>query len=277
MCGMLISFFKNSTISKNILRSMIYCLSIGSVFIVWYFGTKYKVDLYVRFENIPTPYEVGVQALHTIFSKGYVVNIIYSIRRILFGFFIAVFSGVILGVCAGRYKIVNLLLMPAIELLRPIPAIAWVPLSIMLWPGTESSIVFITFLGAFFPVLVNTLYGVQSMDGVLIRAAKSLGAGELSLVIYVILPGVLPAVFTGLEIGMGVAWVSLIAAEMIAGQFGVGYFTWESYSLVNYPSIVLGMITIGVLGLICSSGIRFIGSRIMPWEAFTHGGKHDKQ
>ena len=75
----------------------------------------------------------------------------------------------------------------------------------------------------------------------------------------VVLPGALPHIFTGLAVGMGVAWVSLIAAEMISGQFGVGYFTWEAYSLVNYPEIVLGMITIGVLGLLCSGAIRLVG------------------
>lgn len=249
-------------------------LSLCGVFAVWYFCTKYKLSFYIRFANIPTPHDVWVQTLQVFLSSDYLMNIYYSMKRILLGFIIATFLGVSCGVVIGKYNIIYRLTMPAIEILRPIPAIAWVPLSIMLWPGTESSIVFITFLGAFFPILVNTLHGVNSMDNVLLRAAKSLGAGEFSLLIYVILPGILPPVFTGLEIGMGVAWVSLIAAEMIAGQFGVGYFTWESYSLVNYPSIVLGMITIGVLGLICSSSIRFIGRRVMPWLAYTHGSKH---
>ncbi|WP_230492540.1 ABC transporter permease [Martelella alba] len=196
-------------------------------------------------------------------------------KRIMFGFFIALVLGVLMGILIGKYKLIHGLCMPAIEVLRPIPAIAWVPISIMLWPSSESSIVFITFLGAFFPILINTVHGVNTLDGVLIRAAKSLGASEVNLFLYVLLPGVLPSVFTGLEVGMGVAWVSLIAAEMISGQFGVGYFTWESYSLVNYPSIVLGMLTIGVLGLICSSAIRLIGRLMVPWLAYSNGGKHD--
>ena len=85
------------------------------------------------------------------------------------------------------------------------------------------------------------------------------------------LPGALPHVFTGLAVGMGVAWVSLIAAEMISGQFGVGYFTWEAYSLVNYAEIVLGMVTIGVLGLICSGAIRGTSRLAMPWLSYTTG------
>jgi hypothetical protein len=138
----------------------------------------------------------------------------------------------------GRY--------PAIDVLRPIPAIAWVPMSIMLWPTNETSICFITFLGAFYPILVNTIHGVHSLDGVLIRAARCLGASEFRLFLNVILPGSLPHIFTGLAVGMGVAWVSLIAAEMISGQFGVGYFTWEA--LIRWwtiPRSCFGMITIG--------------------------------
>ena len=88
---------------------------------------------------------------------------------------------------------------------------------------------------------------------------------------HVILPGALPHIFTGLAVGMGVAWVSLIAAEMISGQFGVGYFTWEAYSLIRYSESALGMITIGVLGLACSGMIRMLGLLAMPWETFTHG------
>jgi len=103
------------------------------------------------------------------------------------------------------------------------------------------------------------------MDGVLIRAGRCLGAGEIRLFWNVILPGSLPHIFTGLAVGMGVAWVSLIAAEMISGQFGIGYFTWEAYSLVQYSDIALGMIAIGVLGLASSLLIRAVGRLAMPW------------
>jgi len=103
------------------------------------------------------------------------------------------------------------------------------------------------------------------MDGVLIRAGRVLGANEARLLWNVVLPGSLPHIFTGLAVGMGVAWVSLIAAEMISGQFGVGYFTWEAYSLVQYPDIALGMIAIGVLGLASSLLIRAMGRFVMPW------------
>jgi len=258
---------------EQVVTSLLACISVMFVFVVWYFGTKYRVEFYIRFKNVPTPYDVLQQAIQVGLSKKFLVNVLYSVKRIMFGFFVAIAVGVPLGLTVGRYKRVADLFMPAIEILRPIPAIAWVPMAIMLWPNNEAAIVYITFIGAFFPILLNTIHGVHSLDGVLIRAGRVLGAGEFRLLWNVILPGALPHIFTGLAVGMGVAWVSLIAAEMISGQFGVGYFTWEAYSLVNYPAIVLGMITIGVLGLACSGFIRLSGKLTMPWLAFAPGSK----
>jgi len=258
---------------EQIITALLACISIGALFLFWYLGTKYRLEFYIRFKNVPTPYEVFKQAVEVSSSTKFLINVGYSVRRILLGFFIAIAVGVPLGLMVGKYRRVRDLFMPVVEILRPIPAIAWVPMSIMLWPNNEAAIVFITFIGAFFPILLNTIHGVHSMDGVLIRAGRCLGAGEVRLFWNVILPGSLPHIFTGLAVGMGVAWVSLIAAEMISGQFGVGYFTWEAYSLVNYPAIVLGMITIGVLGLVCSGIIRLCGILMMPWLAYAPGSK----
>jgi NitT/TauT family transport system permease protein len=257
----------------QVVTALLACVSIGALFLFWYLGTRYKLEFYIRFKNVPTPYEVFRQAIEVGSSTKFLVNVVVSVKRILSGFVIAIAIGVPLGLMIGKYRRISDLFMPAVEILRPIPAIAWVPMSIMLWPNNEASIVFITFIGAFFPILLNTVHGVHSMDGVLIRAGRCLGAGEVRLFWNVILPGSLPHIFTGLTVGMGVAWVSLIAAEMISGQFGVGYFTWEAYSLVNYPAIVLGMITIGVLGLVCSGIIRLCGVFMMPWLAYAPGSK----
>jgi NitT/TauT family transport system permease protein len=248
-------------------------LSIGGVLLVWYLATRFRLDLYIRFNNIPTPAEVFDKVIEVNRSTKFVTSIGISLRRIVLGFLVAAALGITLGILIGRYRRVRQLCLPALEVFRPIPAIAWVPMSIMLWPSNEVSIVFITFLGAFFPILLNTVHGVEAIDPVLLRAARSLGAKERSLLALVVLPGALPHIFTGLAVGMGVAWVSLIAAEMISGQFGVGYFTWEAYSLITYAEIALGMITIGVLGLLCSGAIRLLARSAMPWLAFAAGGK----
>lgn len=247
-------------------------VSIGSMLLAWHLATVYKLDLYIRFGNIPTPMEVFDKLLEVHKSPQFITNIGVSVRRIMLGFLIATVLGVPMGLLIGRYRVFRMLSLPALEVLRPIPAIAWVPMSIMLWPDNEVSIVFITFIGAFFPILLSTVHGVEAIDPVLLRAARCLGCPERKMLWQIMLPAVLPDVFTGLAVGMGVAWVSLIAAEMISGQFGIGYYTWEAYSLISYPEIALGMITIGVLGLLCSGAIRVVGRAIMPWRAATQKG-----
>jgi NitT/TauT family transport system permease protein len=239
--------------------------SILAALVLWYLLTKYRVVFYVRFTNVPSPEQVFERAVRALSSQRFYEHVYLSCRRIFIGFAIATVVAVPLGLAMGRFARLRQAVFPLVEVLRPIPAIAWVPMSIMLWPSNEESIVFITFLGAFFPILLNTLHGMAMVDNVFVRAAQCLGATEAAIFREVYFPASLPHVFTGLAVGMGVAWVSLIAAEMISGQFGIGYFTWEAYSLVQYPDIALGMITIGVLGLASSALIRGLGHVATPW------------
>jgi sulfonate transport system permease protein len=242
-------------------------LSLTAFLIVWHLLTTYRVVLFVRFTNVPSPLAVYASFINASHDPKFLMHIVLSCRRIFIGFSLAAIVGVPLGLIMGRFKLAHEVIFPIAEVLRPIPAIAWVPMAIMLWPTNEQSIVFITFLGSFFPVLVNTLHGMSLVDPVLVRAAQCLGARERAIFREVYFPASLPHIFTGLTIGMGVAWVSLIAAEMISGQYGIGYFTWEAYSLVQYPDIALGMIAIGVLGLGSSLLIRGAGHLVMPWRS----------
>jgi NitT/TauT family transport system permease protein len=240
--------------------------SLLAALVLWYLLTKYRVVFYVRFTNVPSPEQVFERAVRALSSQRFYEHVYLSCRRIFIGFAIATVVAVPLGLAMGRFARLRQAVFPLVEVLRPIPAIAWVPMSIMLWPSNEESIVFITFLGSFFPILINTLHGMSMVDPVLVRAAQCLGARDAAIFREVYFPATMPHVFTGLTVGMGVAWVSLIAAEMISGQFGIGYFTWEAYSLVQYSDIVLGMVCIGVLGLGSSAAIRAIGTLVMPWN-----------
>jgi NitT/TauT family transport system permease protein len=240
-------------------------MSLALFLLCWHLLTKYRVTAHVRFVNVPSPEMVFDSLMRTARDTKFLSHVFLSCRRIFIGFAIAATVAVPLGLVMGRFRLVREFVFPVSEVLRPIPAIAWVPMSIMLWPSNEESIIFITFLGSFFPVLINTLHGMAMVDSVLVRAAQCLGAREAAIFREVYFPATLPHIFTGLTVGMGVAWVSLIAAEMISGQFGIGYFTWEAYSLVQYSDIVLGMICIGVLGLASSAAIRGIGRLAMPW------------
>lgn len=253
-------------LNKERLRAaLIGAISMVAFLIVWHLLTKYRVVFFVRFTNVPSPLAVYASFARAIHDPKFLMHVVLSCRRIIFGFSLAALVAVPLGLVMGRFKLIHEMVFPVSEILRPIPAIAWVPMAIMLWPTNEQSIVFITFLGSFFPILVNTLHGMSLVDPVLVRAAQSLGAREASIFREVYFPASLPHIFTGLTVGMGVAWVSLIAAEMISGQYGIGYFTWEAYSLVQYADIALGMIAIGVLGLVSSLLIRLVGKLAMPW------------
>jgi NitT/TauT family transport system permease protein len=254
-------------LNKESLRAVaIGAISLFFFLVVWHLLTTYRVVFFVRFTNVPAPLEVYASFTRAIHDPKFLLHIVLSCRRILIGFSLAAVVGVPLGLVMGRFKLIHEIVFPVAEVLRPIPAIAWVPMAIMLWPTNEQSIVFITFLGSFFPILVNTLHGMSLVDPVLVRAAQCLGARESSIFREVYFPASLPHIFTGLTVGMGVAWVSLIAAEMISGQYGIGYFTWEAYSLVQYADIALGMIAIGVLGLGSSLVIRGAGQLVMPWR-----------
>lgn len=249
-------------------------LSLGLFVLAWHIATLYRVEFYVRFTNIPTPGAVFDAFIAQVRVPAFQSHVVNSVRRIAIGFGMAVIVAVPLGLAIGRYRRFRALVYPAIDVLRPIPAIAWVPMSIMLWPTNETSICFITFLGAFYPILVNTVGGVSAIDAVYLRAARTLGASEMFLLRTVVLPAALPHIFTGATVGIGVAWVSLIAAEMISGQFGIGYFTWEAYSLVQYADIALGMATIGLFGFLSSEIVRRTGDLVMPGLAFRVQERH---
>jgi NitT/TauT family transport system permease protein len=135
-----------------------------------------------------------------------------------------------------------------------------------MFPTAEQSMIFICSLGAIFPILLSTIHGVENLDRRLIYAAQSLGAGTWPIFREVVLPGAMPSIVTGLTIGMGTCWFLVVTAEMISGQFGVGYFTWESYTMQKYPDIIVGMLVIGVLGMTSSALIRFLGKRLTPWQ-----------
>jgi len=251
-------------------RSSLRSAAIGAVSLAvwlgaWELASRYELELFFRFENIPAPSEVVLALGELLQTPKFAAHVGNSVMRIFIGFGIATCSAVPLGLLIGRFRLAAQSLLPPLEVIRPIPAVAWIPIAILLFSSAEQSMVFITFIGAFFPILLSTVHGVESLDRRLIFASLSLGAGPIDVFREVILPGAMPSIVTGLSIGMGTSWFSLVTAEMISGQYGIGYYTWEAYTLQKYPSIVLGMIAIGVLGMGSSFLVRFLGRRLMPW------------
>lgn len=242
--------------------SLIACL------LLWHLATAQRWHLgIVTFANVPAPREVLEAAWALLRSPKLGAHLGSSLSRIAAGFGAALVVGVACGLLIGRLRWARHALLPPLEVLRPIPAVAWIPLAILMFPSSEGSMVFITFTGAVFPILLNTIHGVEAVDARLIAAARGLGTRGWRLFAEVIVPGAAPSIVTGLAIGMGTCWFCLVTAEMIAGQYGIGYFTWESYTVQNYPNIVVGMLVIGALGMGSSALIQAAGRRLMPWYA----------
>ena len=241
-------------------------LSIIGALIIWHLCSVNYVNFIFNFENVPNPLVVGKQFFYLLGTGEFYRHIGVSLGRILISFGIASVLGVIVGIFMGRSRIISDIVMPHIEILRPIPAVAWIPLAILMLPTEESSIIFITALGAFFPIVLSTLHGVEQSSEVYVRAARSLGAKKMSILRHVVLPGALPGIMSGLAIGMGVAWFSLLAGEIISGQYGIGYFTWNAYSLVEYENIVIGMLTIGGLGTTSTWLVKQASKPALRWQ-----------
>ncbi|AYF89153.1 ABC transporter permease [Pseudomonas sp. DY-1] len=250
----------------NLYRWPLRLASLAVCLLFWQLAANARLDLGLfTFTYVPTPAAVLDAAWQLAHSSKLLPHLASSLSRVFAGYLAAALLGVLLGLVIGRSKWAEDSLLPPLEVLRPIPAVAWIPLAILMFPSSELSMVFITFTGALFPVLLNTVHGVEAVDPRLIASARSLGAGRLAILREVILPGAAPSIVTGLAIGMGTSWFCLVTAEMISGQFGIGYYTWESYVVQNYADIVVGMLLIGLLGMGSSALVKRLGALATPW------------
>jgi NitT/TauT family transport system permease protein len=188
-----------------------------------------------------------------------------SFIRVAIGYFLASLAGVILGMLIGWFSVFSNLFDPFIQLLRPIPITAWLPFAIVLFGIRDPSAIFLIALGAFFPVVVNTTAGAQRVSKVLIRAALMLGTRPTMLLPRVVFPAALPSIFTGLRLGVGLAWVLVIVAEMLAVDAGLGRALWTAYEFIRMDLIVAAMVTIGILGFLSDQLIVLVRDRVLRW------------
>lgn len=239
--------------------------SVAAAIGLWQLLTANDIRLWLRFDTLPTVTEV-VAALGTrIATPEYWLDLGQSLIRILTGFALAAVAGVVTGILLGRSAKFANVFGPLTELARPIPAIAIVPVAILLFPTDEAGIVFITFLAAYFPIMVSTRHAVRALPTLWEDSVRTLGGSRWDVIARVVLPGILPGVFGGLSVGIGVAWICVISAEMISGRLGVGYRTWQAYTVLAYPDVFVGIITIGVLGFLTSAAVELIGRRVTRW------------
>ena len=191
-----------------------------------------------------------------------------SLLRVTSGFLLALVIAVPMGIVIGWFPLLRNMLTPVIETIRPIPPLAWIPLAI-LWFGIGfQSAAFIIFLGCFFPILLSTISGVMSVEKRLIEAAKTLGASEKNIFLQVLIPGATPSIFTGTRIGIGIGWMTLVAAEFtgVKSGYGLGYMIMVARDIQRPDFVIAGMATIGLLGYLLDVGVRGLEARILRWR-----------
>jgi len=195
-------------------------------------------------------------------------HMLYSLYRVVLGYAIAALLAIPLGLLMGWSPGLLRMIRPLFELVRPIPPLAWIPIAI-LWFGIGiKSAAFIIFLGAFFPILLNTISGVLSIPPILVEAARTLHAKEKDIFLKVLLPGAVPSIFVGMRIGIGIGWMTLVAAEFtgVKEGYGLGYMIMTARDIQRPDEILAGMFVIGVIGLLIDIGLRATESRMIRWR-----------
>ena len=239
------------------------------VLLFWHLATAGR-----PFSLIPPPLDVA-RALYDLafgginddaYSRTLLIHLSASLSRVYGGFAIAAAVALPLGLLIGRIAPVRQLLDPTLQVLRPIPVTAWLPLSMIIFGLGPRSAFFLVCLGAFYPILINTIFGVRSVDPRLFEAASMLGCQSAAQFYKVVLPASLPAIFTGLRLGLGFAWVVIVVGEMTGVPTGLGAIIMEARALSRTEIVICGMAVIGIAGFISDRLVLLLGHRLLRWS-----------
>ena len=196
----------------------------------------------------------------------WLANVQYSAMRVAQGFVLAMAIGIPLGLMIGWSRLAATLVDPMVQMLRPIPITAWLPFSIAVFGIRDLGSISLIFVGGFFAIVVNTTQGARDVDKNLVRAAAMMGASQWTLLCRVVLPAALPNVFTGMRIGLGIAWTAVIVAEMVAVKSGLGYVLWDAYYVGRMDIVLADMVSIGIMGFLSDRLIVLIEHRVLRWR-----------
>ncbi len=235
--------------------------------VVWQLISVYGQRINPQLEVMMPPPTAVFSAAIDLLGRGVLFTHIFdSMYRVVLAVGAAAVLGIPLGLAMGWSARFRAVVDPLLEFIRPIPPLAWIPLSILWFGLGDAQIVYIIFLAAFFPVVLNSMAGARDVDTYLLRAGLSLGASRGELFRTVVLPGALPNIFTGLRIGLGIGWMALVAGELVAAPSGLGYLINNARTLFRSDYILLGMVLIGVLGLLLDYLMRRAARLVMPWH-----------
>lgn len=239
------------------------------LFICWYLATGvFHLIAPVRFPSPADVYQAFLQLLGVGYADATLAtHVLSSLRRVLLGYALAIVTAIPLGILMGVSRRADGIVNPVFQLLRPIPALAWIPLAILWFGlGTEAQ-VFVVALAAFAPLVINTYTGVRIVNPVLIAAARVHGAKTWEVLTDVVIPGALPLIFTGLRVSLQVSWMALVAAELVGSTSGLGHVMIYGERDLNSAMIAAGMICVALLGAALTVMLSAIERKAMPWRS----------
>lgn len=251
-------------------RSVLKGASVAVFFVLWWSFVRIGI---LGFEYISTPPQIVTALVDYLLGQpmtqggeSLYLHTYYTVLRVSLGIGMAVILAIPLGLLVGWSSHMKTYVYPAFELLRPVPPVAWVPIALIAFESDLASIVWVVFIGAFFPLLLNTIEGVQTIEQDYIRAVKSLGGSNWDLFRYVVIPATLPSIVTGTMISIGIGWIAVVAAEMLSGNYGIGYITYQAYRLMETDTVIVGIILLGTYGAVSSYLASKIGSHLIVWD-----------
>ena len=254
---------------KLVRRVLLPALIPAILLLGWWLGTRHQT-----YALIPPPWDVAVEMVDLAvgginddaFSQMLVTDLLASTGRVYGAFLLAALLALPLGMMIGRLSIAREMLDPMLQVLRPVPVTAWLPLSMIVFGLGPKSAFFLVALGAFYPILVNTIFGVRSVEPRLFEAAQMLGTKPAAMFPRVVLPAALPGIFTGLRLGLGFSWVVIVVGEMTGVPTGLGAMIMDARSLSRTEVIIDGMILIGAAGFISDRAVMLLGRRLLRWS-----------
>ncbi|WP_233588345.1 MULTISPECIES: ABC transporter permease [Oxalobacteraceae] len=239
----------------------------------WHVGVKASGT-----QLIPLPKDVGLMLYDfafggiydDAFSETLPLHLWKSVTRVYGGFFAAALVGIPLGLLIGRIKVIRELLDPTLQLLRPVPVTAWLPLSMIFFGIGPNAAIFLVFLGAFYPIVFNTTFGVKAVDNRLFEAALMLGCNGSSLFRQVVLPAAMPSILNGLRLGHGFAWILIVVGEMTGVPEGLGAVIMDGRMLSRTDLVIAGMVVIGIVGYSTDRILVAINNYLLKWSPQHH-------
>ena len=197
-------------------------------------------------------------------DKGLFWQIFASLQRVAIGYSLAAIVGVVLGLVIGASPVLHEATDPIVQVLRTIPPLAWLPISLAAFQQSNPSAIFVIFITSLWPIMMNTIVGVQQIPQDYVNVSKVLQLTRKEYFFQIVIPATIPYIFTGLRIGVGLSWLAIIAAEMLVGVVGIGFFIWDSYNAGRLSAIILALLYIGVVGLMLDRLVAYIGSLVVP-------------